>query len=400
MSEEDDLKEIFADDDLGLLDTKPKAKAQSKDERLNSSFEEVNKFIDENGREPDGSNGMSEARLALRLKGFRENPEKVILLKEHDRHNLLSDVELDDEVQEEARTPESMDDILNDDDMGLLGDDQGIYKMKYVKPYDQIQKPDFVAKRKKCENFEDFEHLFLECKRELETGVRHTDKFSNETQIAEGQFFILNGIMVYVNRVEKMKRIDYGKINGRLHLIFDNGTESNMLLRSLATALYIDENGRRVIKPIGKILENMDDGVGEDDQYAGIVYVLKSLSTLDQIKSIKNLYKIGFSTTSIKKRIANAKNEPTYLMADVKVVSTYKCFNMSPKKFEDLLHTFFSEVRLDVKVAGLDGSSHDPREWFIAPFQVIEKAIEMIMNGDIVGYRYDRDQEVIVPNAN
>ena len=397
MSEEDDLAEIFADDDLGLLDTKPKAKAQSKDERLNASFEEVNKFVEENGREPDRTKGMIEMRLASRLKGFRENPEKIILLKELDCHNLLGEVPQEVEAQEEAKTPESMDDILNDDDLGLLGDDQGIYKMKYVKKFEDIERPDYFAQRKKCENFKDFEHHFLQCKKDLENGDRHTNRFSNETQITKGHFFILNGIMVYVNNVEKMKKTGKGKVNGRLHLIFDNGTESDMLLRSLATELYKDENGRRVIKPIGKILENMEDGVEDDDQYAGIVYVLKSLSTLDQIKSIKNLYKIGFSTTSIKKRIANAKNEPTYLMADVKVVSTYKCFNMSPKKFEDLLHNFFSEVRLDVKVAGLDGSFHDPREWFIAPFPVIEKAIEMIMNGEIVGYTYDSENEGIRP---
>jgi hypothetical protein len=396
MGEKEDLEAIFADDELGLLESKAKAKSQNRDERLNSSFEEINLFVDTNGREPDRANGMMEMRLASRLKGFRENDEKGILLKEFDRHNLLGEIEIvEKEPDVEEAPPQSLDDLLNDDDLGLLGGEDSIYKMRFVKPYSQIEKPDFVAQRKKCENFTDYEHLFNQCKRELEREECYTERFSNETQITKGQFFILNGIMVYVNNVEKLKRINDGKVNGRLHLIFDNGTESNMLLRSLATALYSDENGRRVIKPIGQILKGGVSELEEEDKFSGLVYVLKSLSKEPQIQSIKNLYKIGFSTGSVEKRIANAKKEATYLMADVKVIATYKCFNMSPKKFEELLHTFFQSVRLNVAVMGLDGTKHDPREWFIAPFEIIEKAIEMIMDGSIIGYKYSIQNQSI-----
>ncbi len=55
-----------------------------------------------------------------------------------------------------------------------------------------------------------------------------------------------------------------------------NGTESNLLLRSLQRALYKDEAGRRISEPAAGPL--FGDELDEDDQASGIIYVLRSKS--------------------------------------------------------------------------------------------------------------------------
>src|SRR5699024_7363805 len=113
-------------------------------------------------------------------------------------------------------------------------------------------------------------------------------------------------------------------------------------------------------------------------------------------KQYDNLYKVGFTKKPVEERIKNAKHDPTYLMAPVKIVSEFKCYNMNPQTFENLIHRFFSKVCLDVKIYDNEGNRHYPREWFIAPYSVIEDAIEYILTGEIVDYKYDAEKKRIV----
>jgi hypothetical protein len=110
-----------------------------------------------------------------------------------------------------------------------------------------------------------------------------------------------------------------------------------------------------------------------------------------EIANTKNLYKIGYSTVPVQERVKNAAEEPTYLMAKVKVISVFECYNLNPQKFELLLHTFFGRACLNVDVFDKQGKRFSPREWFIAPLHIIEAAANMLINGDIVNYRYDPD---------
>ena len=126
------------------------------------------------------------------------------------------------------------------------------------------------------------------------------------------------------------------------------------------------------------------------------IYILKSLSNEDIIQTKKNLYKIGFSTTTVETRIKNAKQDPTYLMADVKTVAAYEVYNVNPHKLEQLIHKFFGNSCLDMEIYDGNGKLYKPREWFIAPLEIIEEAIELIVNGKILNYRYDEENEVIV----
>ncbi len=389
MDFEKELKAILEDDPLGLLDTKPKASSViSGDERLIASFEEINKFVEAYNREPEASRNISERKLYSRLKGLRENPEKAPSLLEYDRFYLLADVEIPQPV--EINTVE---DVMADDPLGLLGDDEDIFTLRNIP--ESIDMPDDIAKRKPCEDFEQFEPLFKQCQAELQSGKRELRKFTGEQQITSGHFFILHGVMVYVADVGERQRNKGNKVNARLHCIFENGTESDMLMRSLATGLYKDENGRRVLS-IGEDLFNLSEQVTKQDQPTGTLYVLRSLSDNPKILALDDLYKIGYSCQPVKQRIQNAAQEPTYLMADVEVVTEYQTYNLNPQKLELLLHTFFAESCLDFDVYDKEGRRHTPREWFIAPLNSIETAIQLLINGEIVNYQYDvQGQEVV-----
>ena len=395
---------VSANDELGLLNVKAKASAPTSDEHLMSKFDEIKQFVTANGREPEADMAnVPEFMLNQRLNAIRLNIEQCIALSEFDTQGLLPvtplagvaepKVEYEVKVDLEPRTIESLDDILSDDALGLLDDGaDSIFTIRNVPK--AIDMPDKIAARKRCKDFDQFEFLFKACHADLKSGEREQQKFTGEQQIQKGMFFVLNGVMCYIADMEERVK-KKGKVNAKLHLIFENGTESNMLLRSLATELYKDETGRRILAKAEDALNGML-GIQEDDEASGYIYILQSLSANPDIKCIQNLYKIGYATTSVEKRIANAANEPTYLMADVNHISSYKCFNMNAQKFENLLHTFFGKACLDIEVADSRGKMCKPREWFIAPLKDIEMAIQLLINGEIVSYQYDLVSEQVV----
>ena len=378
------LLEIFTNDPLGLLEVKPKASPIiNEDQRLVASFEEINDFIDKHQREPQKSaNDMNEMKLYSRLKGIRENSDKSTSLKGHDRHNML--------IEPEAIEVNSIDDILNGDMFGILDDAEDIFTLKHVSK--EMQLPEYRANQKPCKEFEKFEHLFKECHVDLASSKRKLLPFANEQDIEENTFFILKGVMVYIAHKGKKERVN-DKTNARLHCIYENGTESDLLLRSLSRELYRD--GRRITEHEDKILSQLSQ-ITEEDESTGYIYILKSRSTNPEIQNIDNLYKIGFSKTDVKERIKNAENEPTYLMAPVSIVSAYECYNMNPHKLEQLLHRFFGTSCLSIDIFDYEGQRHTPREWFIAPLEIIEQTIDMILSGEVVEYRYDSSMQMIV----
>lgn len=378
------LQKLIEDDDLGLLAIKPAQTAsQSPEERLIEKFYKIADFYRLHDREPrkDPEN-MQEAQLAMSLEGIRSSHENIATLQALDEFKLL----------EPPVPPESLEDALADDDLGLLDDSESadsIFNLKHVP--ERIDLPEFVAQREKCEDFEEYEELFKSCQNDLRSGKRQLLQFANEQQIETGQFFVLKGIMAYVAKVGE-KENKGGKVNARLRCIFENGTESAMLLRSLARELYKD--GRRVTEHEDRLIDTMQE-ISADDQQTGYIYVLRSLSSKEDISNKKDLYKIGYSSGSVEERIKNAEEDPTYLMAPVQIVTTFECFNLNPQKLELILHKFFAEVCLEVDVFDSTGKRHTPREWFIAPLPVIEEAIRLIISGEITGYRYDARTKLI-----
>ncbi len=289
----------------------------------------------------------------------------------------------------------SLDDILNSDTFGLLEtkEEEDIHTLVNVPKIEKSRaETDFVARRTRLENFEKYEELFKECQKDLKAGKRKLVKF-NERFFKKGAFFVLKGVLVYLENIEKPRKDKHHKLDARTTTIFENGTYSNMLLRSLGKGLY--EDGYFVSEHEDRIMNDLNQ-IAKEDTQNGYIYILKSLSNDDRIATKRNLYKIGFSTTDVETRIKNASQDPTYLMADVQVVSVFEVYNVNPHKLEQLIHKFFSNSCLDIDIVDEKGSIHKPREWFVAPLNVIEEAIELIISGKIVDYIYDYNKETII----
>jgi hypothetical protein len=202
-------------------------------------------------------------------------------------------------------------------------------------------------------------------------------------------------MIVYVASIGEWEKKNFGNVNAKTHCVFENGTESKMLLRSLAAALWKDKTSRKIVgNDQSDFFENKID-IAKDDKDTGYIYVVKSLSNDAKISNIKNLFKIGFSTET-ETRFSMAKNDPTFLMADVKLVAEYKAFNMNTEKLELLLHRFFAKACLNIDVFDNDGRRYSPREWFVVPLEVIDEAIRSILAGDIVDYEFDKERGTIV----
>ena len=393
------IDDIFDDDDFGLLDSKAKTSAVKTDEeRLIDSFEEINSFFDKNKREPNKSS-MSEYGLMAKLKNFRENEAQKKILKPFDRYNLLGYVEL-----EKA----TIDDILNEEDeLGLLDSDKDldIFKFKHTPKPEERADADFVAQRKpiKEKEFEKYEAMFLKVHKEIKEGKRKIKPFKNiEKNLHVGDFYLMDGILLYLesaNLKTEEKELGSGnrvRTEGRTRTIFENGTYSNMLFRSLGK--QIQKNGKLITNTYEKIEQDLFVNTGlvkEEDVQSGWIYVLKSKSSNTQIANIKDLYKVGFARNSVDERIKNAKNEATYLFADVHKIATYKVYNRNADKLEGLLHRFFAKACLDIDLFNEKGQRLNPREWFVVPFEVIEETIQLILNENIVNYEYDPAEKKI-----
>ena len=395
-SKEEILNEIFENDPLDLLKLKPKTSSiKTSEERLLSSFEEINDFVKNNDREPipDPTN-ISEYKLYSVLKGLRENDEKIDILKSYDNYNLL------DYNKDEVN---SMDDIFESDSFDILGDDsEGLFTFKHTPKNIERAKADFVGKRFRCKDFDQYEHQFIEVQNDLALGKRKLVDFNYEN-LREGEYYVNNGILLYLKDVKFEKKVQifksgtHSRPDGRTVIIFENGTESNIMFQSLYKALQ--KNGKMVTQNIDKVADDFQksfEGITDEDKETGHIYILKSLSKKDEIASINNLYKIGFSSNSVKERIRNAENDPTYLMAPVKLVSSWMCYNMNTMKLEQLIQRFFGNTCLDIDVYDKNGKRHRPREWFIAPIEAIEQAVALIISGEIINYRFDKENCMIV----
>lgn len=378
------LNEIFSNDPLNILEVKPKSSIISNDDRLLSSFWEINDFYEKNNREPEKSSDRIERQLYSRLQWIRENQDKIDYLKEHDKYNLLHDLVKQPEIN-------SIDDIFNNDLLGVFEEkEDSIFKIKNIPEVDKDRsEADFVATRVKCENFEDYEYLFISCQNDLASWKKKLIP-SIEKELKVWTFCVLDWVLLYIASIWKEYRGNSNKINKRTLIIFENWTQSNMLLRSLWKRLKVSW------KMVIDVVDNNLFSVSNEDTQNWYIYILKSLSKDENITTIKDLYKIWFSTTSVEERIKNAEKDPTYLMAPVKIVEVFQCYNMNPQKLENLIHKFFWKVCLNLDIFDNNWSRYIPREWFVVPLNIIFEAVQMIIDWSIVNYIYDEEKEIIV----
>lgn len=402
MASKKTLDELLAEEEGSeLLNVKPKqARPQDAFARVRGQFEEINVFVDRHGfapgKGPVGNKiGVMERSYQARLRAYADNAELAAELASIDRHGLLSTAPKPE--------PKSLDELLDLDDPLLDDPNEGIFELRHARG--SPARPDMVSEREPCRDFDQFKSLFDKVAAELSSGTRRSMQFANEQEIEAGGFFILNGVMVYVAEVRD-PHIRNGKRNARLRLIFDNGTEGQNLLRSLATQLYKDPNGRRISDPnagplFGSQQQSVTQPIEAHDRVTGLIYVVRSLSKQPEIARLDgNLFKIGFTTGTIESRLKGVEDDPTFLMAAVKPVMTYQAINLSANAFERLVHHFFGEARLDIEVKDRFGKAIRPREWFLLPLPVIEQAVPLIVDGSILRYRYDHRACAIVEVPN
>ena len=356
---------------LGLdMDPEPKRpQAPTADDRLVASFEEVNKFVEENGRVPQASGPMAEKMLVFRLDGIRKDPIKCASLRAYDHFGLLPAVSEDG------------------GDMGIF-DVSGLPQAK--------QKPEYVARRRPCKEFAKYAHLFAPCHADLVARRRHYVKLKGGQKgnpIKVGSFVLCNRLLGYVAHMGENVTIQSHQENRRLLVVFENGTESDLLLRSLYALLY--EEGNYLVSEV----ESRDLTLEQDQTLPDgpCVYVLRTLSQDPQLRRFRDLYKIGVTDETLEKRLANAENEPTYLMAGVRVIATYTpAGKLDLPLLERTIHHFFSAVALDLTVRDSHGHLHHPKEWYDAPLSAIEHALALLPTGELARHRYDPQLRAVV----
>jgi hypothetical protein len=370
---------MIAEDEFGLLEVPVKREPLTPDDRLLAGFREIVDFVEEFGREPAiDATDMGEAKLAMRLRALIGNEDQRLRLKEFDTLGLLN----------EPEPPGTLAEAVASDTSGLLdSDDDDIFAIRNVPKF--VTVPDKIAQRKPCEDFERFEPLFKKCHAELRSGERQIVPFRREQQIRPDTYYVLKGVLLYVaDSTAKVK--EHGRINARLRCIFENGTEIDILLRSLSSQLY--RFGKRVTDTNAATLASI--GLAADTPMA-TVYVLRSLSDDPQVRALPHLYKIGSTKQPVETRTAGAHKQTTFLNAPVEVVAEYAVPAGIEQKLERLLHRLFSGVRLDVWFEQRGATVAEANEWFVVPLKAIDEAILLIESEAIKDYEYDADVQVM-----
>ena len=380
---------------LGVEAVAPKTGGRTpREERIIAGFEDILRFYARHGRAPqhgDTSTDIFERLYAVRLDQLRKLPEATLLLADLDRAGLLSVATASmvdiDALDEDALLAE-LGVTVNSDVNSDSGD---ITQLRHVRSAAEKKAAEEVAKREPCKDFSDFKHLFEEASSGLKAGHWMTKPFAQDASIERGDFFIIGGQIAYVAAMTEGVKTKDGRDNPRLRVVFDNQTESDLLLRSLSRSLYPDGD-----TPVGRRLIRKDDGPlfsdssEPDDIASGTIYVLRSQSTHPFVAEHRELiHKIGVTGGQVETRIAGANKDATYLLADVEVVATYKLHNLNRSKLERIFHKLFGAAQLDLTIEDRFGNPVKPREWFLVPLHVIDEAVAHIIAGTMTNARYD-----------
>lgn len=371
-----------------LFKTKPKQQNMTADDRLLESFEEIKIFYHNHGHVPHiNSSDMKEKLLAARLKGLRQDKNKKAMLTEKDPDGILEDdMEAPKDFKELEKNFGSLfkgaKDLFNVSSLP----NNGRVKRTVENDYE-------VTRREQCPNFDsDYKDAFNSIRINLENGQLKTVKFVDIDQMQPGGYYVYKSELCYVVSFDEVEQ-KAGYSQQRITVVFENKTMSHMYRRSLAQRLY-EDSGFAVVDKDALEQQKLEAKI------TGHIYILRSKSMDDKIATIKDLYKIGMvENESVASRIANAKNEPTYLMADVEVVNTYRVEGFNTQKLENLIHKFFGGSQLEVEIIGSDGKPYHPREWYCVPYEVINQTIHLISSGEIINYYYDQSKQKLVKKS-
>ena len=380
-------------DALGVVVEPEKVAARTpREERIIAAFEEIQRFVDTHGRTPchGEDRDIFERIHAVRLDRIGEQEECRTLVTPLDHQGVL-------ERQSEAApaSPDTMDDDALLAALGVEANAPDVTDLRHVRSSAEKRTAEEVATRQKCEDFETFQPLFEQIQRELDAGIRETRPLGVKADIEPERFFIIGGQKAYVAEMGEEFTQDYGDKDARLRVIFDNGTESNMLRRSLHRALHKDEAGRRILETWAGPL--FADQSRDGDEASGTIYVLRSNADIPFVTENRNfVHKIGVTNGKVESRIASARLDPTFLMAEVEIVAEYGLYNIDRSKLEKLIHRIFAPAQLEVEVQDRFGNPVVPREWFLVPLDAIDAAVGKIRDGTIAEYAYDVKRATLV----
>jgi hypothetical protein len=386
--------------ELGVEIEQPKARTYTpQQERIIAGFEDIVRFYEEHGRAPlhGEDRDIFERLYAVRLDRLRELEECRELLSDLDKHGLLNGTQ-----SEEQASPSEIDDDALLAELGIEPTtEDDIRVLRHVPTAEERRAAEEIANRTKCADFDRFKPLFEQVERDIEAGLRSTRRFVKDAgflkaDITKGQFFILGGQIAYIAEVGETFKAPNGETDARLRVIYSNGTESDLLRRSMQRALYKDDAGRRITEIEAGPLFAAD--TEEGDLESGTIYVLRSKSDHPMVAENRHLiHKIGVTGGSVETRIAGADKSATYLLAAVEIVATYKLFNINRVQLEGVIHKVFAGAALDLMIQDRFGNPVKPREWFLVPLSVIDEAVERIRDGSITAHVYDRTQAKLVP---
>ena len=410
------LDDIFSGpDEFGLLNVQAKRVSSNAPLEI-TNFEAISSFVDQHGRPPGEAGDLSEKLLARRLAGYQSNKDLHSTLKPYDRHGLIPEAEValrelpaashattspretetvavvstaGNAANADSDNVTSLDDIFASatfDELDL--GDESIFDIQHVPTVSDRESPDEIAQRTVCNDFHEFEHIFRDLHAGLKSGEVKTTRFQQASQVSEGDAFIMEGVLCLIDKIGDYRVDGDGRYDPRLRVIFENGTESNHLLRSLAKRLYTDETGRRIVRDADSIVDAFNN-ISHKDKRAGQIYFVTTLSDNPALKAIPNLIKIGYTEQTVEERTKNAVRDIAFLEAPVKILASIECYNLNPVKFETLIHGFLHAQRVNVTLVGKDGMTYRPREWFSVSLDTAREVVRRIIDGSIVQYRMD-----------
>lgn len=391
------MKNRFTEEDAAILralgqdgaDMEPEQ--NHREEHMVAGFLEIQQFAERTGGLPQPQEGrdIQERIFAVRLDCIRGLD---------DAHSVLGPLDQAKIIKRTSPNKSAADELTDDQIVEMLSteeSDNDIFVLRNVRSSEDREAADEIATRKPCKDFTSFRRKFEKVRSDLKSGIRKSRRFEKKAEIEEGRFFILGGQIAYVDSVGETIHTKHRRNDARLRVIFDNGTENNMLLRSLQKALLKDDAGRRISEPKpGPVLGNWKE---EGEVPHATVYVLRSNSKDPEVAALRNrLHKIGVTTTDIRRRLSGAHLQPTYLMASVEWVTEYQLFNVDHKQIEKVIHKALSHVRFNKPIEDRFGNLVKPREWFIVPDFVIQEVVNRIRDRSITDYYYDPKSESLV----
>lgn len=340
-------------DDPLLASSNPKAIAAQTPalEKAQEVLERINAFYEAEKRRPLSEKGRSvpERLLANDLAGLRASRLALAELAPLDVHGLV--------FEAPASAPASP---FEDPLLGGAG-----YIFEVSKSLQDKARPDFIADRMPCADFHRFEPMFELVRQAVEEGARVPRRFRQE-RVEQGEVFSLNGQLVFVADIRDHHERN-GRHDARLRVIYDNATESNLLMSSLIRALQKDEGGARIaVSSVGPLFESA---------ITGFVYVVRSRSEKPEVGG---LLKIGTTKGAVEDRVARADTQAAFLFASVQILDTYELIGHSAEEAERMLHKALRQFHVALRVTAPDGQPRQATEWFRIDRETVATVIEKL----------------------